>query len=442
MSNILLVGIIILSLGRYIGIKGTKEISVSIIIIINMLLLLLLKDLGKESGITRIKEWVNIGQIREELTISKGYEIILMYKLIIIISSVVIIYSYWYQEEEPMIIRFIGLLWIFSCSMLKLVTSSSYLDMYIGWELVGITSSLLINYWYGNENSRKSGIKALIYNKIGDISILSMITIMIIGINNTRYINIKNINKEEINMIIILIIIGVIAKSSQFFLYNWLGDAMAGPTPVSALLHAATMVTAGIYILIRTIKNMEEIEILKEIKIIIEILGLMTIIIGGIIGINEYDIKKIIAYSTASQLAYMYIGTLIVDPMIGLYHLITHGYFKALLFLSAGIIIHKIVLEQDIRRYGILEKLPAMSLLILISSLSLSALPLLSGYNSKEEIIKGSIINTNISIYIILLIGSVLTVLYSLRLFKYTFMSFPSHTISIIQKEKGGNKES
>ena len=529
--------IIILLLGRKIGIKGIKIISIinmikiliiSIVYLIknmilpNKIIILLLNiplinkiyiisqskikeiiyptlnytqplpalqagnkglDIQRSRVGLKIGEWINIGQIEEKYKLEISKITIIMTTLIIIISFCVIIYSFWYLETDTHLNRFISYLLLFTTSMLILVNSSNMILLFLGWESVGITSYLLINYWYNNLNSNKSAIKAILYNKIGDISLLIFIFLLLLISPNTYFspsLLSNNINtyittfsifdREQIlnlinyydwfekikNFLLLTLLFAIMAKSSQFFLHPWLGDAMAGPTPVSALLHAATMVTAGIYLMIRLEflfnipkitfndslsalwadkiglemninldnENMES----NKIKIIYLIIGILTLFLGSLSSATQYDIKKIIAYSTASQLAYMFIANCINLSNISYFHLITHGFFKALLFLTAGIIIHNILnLEQDIRKYGSLNYfLPFSSLLLLLSSFSLSSLPFLSGFYSKELIIQSTIIYKNPILFILLSFGAFLTFFYSIRLFNYTFISFPN----------------
>ena len=538
--------IIILLLGRKIGIKGIKFISIinmikiliiSIVYLIknmilpNKIIILLINtplinkiflnfqskikeiidpilDYTQPEGLgiqrsrvgLKIGEWINIGQIEEKYKLEISKITIIMTTLIIIISFCVIIYSFWYLETDTHLNRFISYLLLFTTSMLILVNSSNMILLFLGWESVGITSYLLINYWYNNLNSNKSAIKAILYNKLGDISLLIFLFLLLLISPNTyfspsllsnninTYITTFSIfeypilsyqpirlvgvgyNQEEIlnlinyydwferikNYLLLTLLFAIMAKSSQFFLHPWLGDAMAGPTPVSALLHAATMVTAGIYLMIRLefLFNIPQItfndslsalwtdkiglemninlnnENIKsnKIKIIYLIIGILTLFLGSLSSTTQYDIKKIIAFSTASQLAYMFIANCINLSNISYFHLITHGFFKALLFLTAGIIIHNILnLEQDIRKYGSLNYfLPFSSLLLLLSSFSLSSLPFLSGFYSKELIIQSTIIYKNPILFILLSFGAFLTFFYSIRLFNYTFISFPN----------------
>ena len=266
-----------------------------------------------------------------------------MLYIITLITSIIIIYSTWYMEEDPHINRFLSFLLIFSVTMYILVSANNLFTLFLGWEGVGIMSYLLINYWYTIISANKSSIKAILFNKIGDISIYILLALILLLNNNTELL----FNNSQSNTLInILILLAARAKSAQIFFHCWLGDAMAGPTPVSALLHAATMVTAGIILLLKLEPLLH-----KDFNQYIIYIGSLTILIGSISTINQYDIKKIIAFSTCSQLGYMFISIGLYSSNYGYFHLFTHGFFKALLFLCTGVIIHHLN-EQDIRKYG------------------------------------------------------------------------------------------
>lgn len=425
----------ILLFGRYIGEKGGEIISkISIMISMIIGIIILSRNIkNNEEIIIRIFEWINIGMMKIGVNMIIDKYTILMIFLITTITFVVITYSTWYMKDDPHKNRFLSIILMFAVTMLLFVSSSNLLIMFIGWEGVGIMSFLLINFWYYSLNSNKSAIKAILYNKLGDIGLLIAISLIIIISYNSSLTNIifigENINNKEKEIILFLIlivfIIAAMAKSAQFFFHPWLGDAMAGPTPVSALLHAATMVTAGVYLLIR-IEGL--IKISETIRIIIIIIGLFTIIIGGLSSINQYDIKKIIAYSTCSQLGYMFLTNGLLIPSIGFFHLLTHGFFKAMLFITAGIIIHNNKNEQDIRKYGsFVLRYPLSFFLFLLGSFSILSFPFLSGFYSKEAIIFSSLApQYPIYIYIIMIIGGLITSIYSYKLIYYTYYSKPN----------------
>lgn len=419
----------IFSFGRYLGQKGA--VYLSIISILSSMILgwnLLIKYLqGNDEIFVRVYDWINNGMIDISINLLLDKYSIFMVMLITTITFVVITYSSWYMSEDPHKNRFLAILLMFAVTMLILVTTSNFFVMFVGWEGVGIMSYLLINFWYNSINSNKSAIKAVLYNKIGDIGFLLGISLLFLISSNTNIQNMvylgEGINNNEILLfLIIFFLFAAVAKSAQIFLHPWLGDAMAGPTPVSALLHAATMVTAGVFLLFRLESLLYISPLMRNVIIII---GILTIIFGGISSINQNDIKKIIAYSTCSQLGYMFLTNGLLLPSLGLFHLLTHGFFKALLFLTAGIIIHNFHHEQDIRKFGsLIFSYPISFFFFLLGSLSILSFPFLSGFYSKEAIIESSLApQYPIYIYILMVIGGMLTSIYSVKLIYYTFLT-------------------
>ena len=407
--------IILTLMGRKIGKKGSIKINkilniILIIITINIMYEIIYK--GSNVSIN-ILNWLNIGSIK--ITYSIIYDNINIYIvfLIVLIYTIVSTYSTWYMNEESGLIRFLGYLNIFSLNMLILVLSKNIVILIIGWEWVGLTSYLLINYWYTRIQANKASIKAILYNKVGDIGLIIGVSMLLTYKGLYDFNNTYIIESKIIDIIIIGIIIGSVAKSAQIGLHSWLGDAMEGATPVSALLHAATMVTAGIFLILRvlpiSIYN-------KYIYYIIIIIGILTVILGGISSIYQNDIKKVIAFSTLSQLGYMYYSAGIGEYENSYYHLIIHGFFKALLFLTAGIIIHHYSNEQDFRKIkSNIFNSPITYTLMLTGTLAIISWPYYSGYYSKDQIIEYSYIS-NIFTYILGLIGALITVIYSFRL--------------------------
>lgn len=289
--------------------------------------------------------------------------------------------------------------------------------------MVGIVSYLLINFWYNRVQANKSAIKAILFNKVGDIFYILFLMLLIFNYNIIyKFDNIYLYNINNMNILLIGVIVAAVAKSAQIGLHNWLGDAMEGPTPVSALLHAATMVTAGIFLLYRIIPiNLCYYNIYN----IMSYIGVLTIILGGLISIFQNDIKKIIAYSTCSQLGYMFYVNSLGLINNSYYHLIIHGFFKALLFLSAGILIHSYNNNQDLRKYGgIIYFSPYLYITFLIGVLSLISWPFFSGFYSKDLILIQSYLS-NYFTYIIVNIGVILTNLYSIRMIYLIFYNKP-----------------
>lgn len=451
-STPLISGFTILSIGRYLGKKGSVFISIISILISQLISFNILIDYLRNNTISRynLGKWFEIGVYNTNIEFIFDKHSIIMINLISIIALIVIIYSVWYMENDAHITRFLSKLLIFSVTMFILVTSNNFILLFAGWETVGVMSYLLINFWYNSLNSNKSAFKAILYNKIGDIGFILGITLLINLYSNSNIKNLliidNNLPQSFIDLLLFFFIIAAIAKSAQIFLHCWLGDAMAGPTPVSALLHAATMVTAGVFLLVRLSSNYF-LEISPINQNLIIIIGALTILFGGLSSLGQYDIKKLIAFSTCSQIGYMFINngfnnqyssvyytifnsTGLADS--SLFHLFTHGFFKALLFLSAGILIHNFNNDQDIRKYGsFIFKFPITYMFFVIGSLSIISFPFLSGFYSKENIINNSLLPfNNFYISVFLIFGALLTNLYSFKLLFSSFFAYnnsPKH---------------
>ncbi len=365
--------------------------------------------------------------------------------MLIVIMSISLcahIYSVSYMDQDPHQIRFMSYLSLFTFFMLILVTSSNLIQLFIGWEGVGICSYLLINFWYTRVGANKSSIMAVFTNKISDIFLLVAFG-LIFKIFKTLDFNIifsiLSINYTNDYLFDLLyyagffIIMGAVGKSAQIGLHFWLPEAMEGPTPVSSLIHAATMVTAGVFLIVRCSFLMENIPLLL---IWISFFGSLTIFFGSTVGLFQYDIKKIIAYSTCSQLGYMFLSCGLSSYYNSMFHLINHAFFKALLFLTAGYIIHSLSSEQDFRKMGgLLKKLPLSAIMILIGSFSLMGFPYTSGFYSKEKILElfhnKLIYNFDFLKYIkffyffqfLAMFSVILTICYSIKMYVYIFLN-------------------
>jgi NADH-ubiquinone oxidoreductase chain 5 len=412
--------------------------------------------------------WIITGLL--EINWAFYYDSLTVTMLIVIlsISACAHIYSIEYMLSDPHQIKFMSYLSLFTFFMLLLVTSSNFIILFVGWEGVGICSYLLINFWHTRVGANKSAIMAMFVNKIGDISLLlsfsliyflvytfdfSIFFLSLSSIMNTAHIfwrysrlvnttltsaidnNTLYISDDTLFLLClvgIFFIIGAVGKSAQVGLHTWLPEAMEGPTPVSSLIHAATMVTAGIFLIIRT--NIL-FQMLGNLSIIIIALGSITAFMGSTIGIFQADIKKIIAYSTCSQLGYMFLACGLTGYEFSIYHLTNHAFFKALLFLVAGYIIHAINNEQDIRKMGgLLSILPFAYIGLTIGSLSLLGFPFFSGFYSKEKIIELFYSFHNYNILNVYSINSIIffqmlaniavtfTVLYSIKVLVYVFL--------------------
>lgn len=363
--------------------------------------------------------------------------------LVTSISLLVHIFSINYMAYDPHIQRFMSYLSLFTFFMIVLVTSENLIQIFIGWEGVGLCSYLLINFWFGRIQANKSAVKAVLVNKIGDIALLLAIVYLwaYCSVNNFTSIFALNefvIGKTSLIYINLLILIGVIGKSAQIGLHMWLPDAMEGPTPVSALIHAATMVTAGVFLIIRLSPLMEN---TPFVSMVIILTGGLTAFISASVALTQNDLKKVIAYSTCSQLGYMILISGFSFYQISISHLINHGFFKALLFLSAGSIIHSLSDEQDFRKAGnVIYYNPITYISMLIGSLSLMGLPFITGFYSKDLILEVITQSHKYSFALTLAyFAALFTSIYSMRLTYYSFFSYPQYNIKKIKVLGEGN---
>lgn len=372
-----------------------------------------------------------------------------MLVVVLTISTVVHIYSISYMAHDPHINRFMSYLSLFTFFMIVLVTANNYIQMFVGWEGVGLCSYLLINFWYTRIQANKAAIKAMLVNRVGDINIIFAIVTIFYVFKSVDYstvfalaynyvnstINIFNFDISVLDLICIFIFIGAVGKSAQVGLHVWLPDAMEGPTPVSALIHAATMVTAGVFVICRSSFIFEY---APTALIIVTIVGAITAFYSASIGLVQNDLKKVIAYSTCSQLGYMVFACGISGYNVSMYHLANHAFFKALLFLSAGSVIHSMHDEQDMRKMGgLLKILPFTYAMFLIGSFALLGVPFLSGYYSKDLILELSFATYSVSghfAYILGTLAAFFTAFYSVRLLILTFITKTNAYKQVINK--------
>lgn len=344
--------------------------------------------------------------------------------LITSVSALVHIYSTGYMSDDPHIPRFMSYLSLFTFLMIVLVTSDNYVQLFIGWEGVGLCSYLLINFWLTRIKANKAAIKAMIVNRVGDIGLLLAMFLIIKEFGTLEYSTLSGVSGDgkDLTVICLLLFFGAVGKSAQLGLHTWLPDAMEGPTPVSALIHAATMVTAGVFLIIRSGPLFESSSLVLT---IVTFIGALTAFFAATIGVAQNDLKKVIAYSTCSQLGYMVMACGVSNYSASLFHLLNHGFFKALLFLSAGSVIHAVNGEQDIRKMGaLIRSIPLTYAMILIGSLSLMGFPYLSGFYSKDLILE----LTYGKYYIVFAfwlgsLSALLTAFYSVRLIYLTFIT-------------------
>ena len=357
------------------------------------------------------------------------------------ISFLVHLYSTEYMSHDPHLPRFMSYLSLFTFFMLILVTADNFIQMFVGWEGVGLCSYLLINFWFTRIQANKAAIKAMFMNRIGDVGLALGVFCIFVTFGSVDYssvfalapyyisdtINFLNIDFGLLNLVGVLLFVGAVGKSAQLGLHTWLPDAMEGPTPVSALIHAATMVTAGVFLLARCSPLLEY---APGALSIVTVVGAMTAFFAASTGLLQNDMKKVIAYSTCSQLGYMIFACGLSNYHIGVFHLANHAFFKALLFLGAGCVIHAVGDEQDMRKMGGLSKImPFTYAMMLIGSLSLMGFPFLTGFYSKDVILEvayGKYSTPGHFAYLLGTLAAFLTAFYSMRLLYLTFLSKPN----------------
>jgi len=370
-------------------------------------------------------DFINIEQLNVQFAFQVDQLSSLFLLIITGIGFLIHLYStaYMHEEKPEHFARYFAYLNLFVFSMLLLVMGANFVIMFIGWEGVGLCSYLLIGFWFKNNNYNYAAKKAFVMNRIGDLGFLLAIFWIIAKLGTSNYAdifaNVKSFTPAELTGITMLLFVGAMGKSAQIPLYTWLPDAMAGPTPVSALIHAATMVTAGIYMIARS--NIMY-TIAPYTHTIVAIVGLATAIFAATIALKQNDIKKVLAYSTVSQLGYMFLGLGVGAYTGAVFHVMTHAFFKALLFLGAGSVIHAMHHEQDIRKMGGLKKhMPITHITFLLGCLAIAGVPPFSGFFSKDEILVGAY-NENPLYYYIGLAGALMTAFYMFRLYALTFL--------------------
>lgn len=330
--------------------------------------------------------------------------------------------AYMHEEEPHHFARYFSYLNLFVFSMLLLVMGANYVIMFIGWEGVGLCSYLLIGYWFKNTNYTAAAKKAFIMNRIGDMGFLLAVFYILQKVGSANYATVfafDGFSSTDVTTICILLFVGAMGKSAQLPLYTWLPDAMAGPTPVSALIHAATMVTAGIYMIARSNVLYSASEIAQH---LVAIVGLATALFSATIALKQNDIKKVLAYSTVSQLGYMFLGLGVGAYTGAVFHVMTHAFFKALLFLGAGSVIHAMHHEQDIRNMGGLKKhLPITHITFLLGCIAIAGVPPFSGFFSKDEILAAAYAHNPIY-WGLGVAGAAMTAFYMFRLYATTFL--------------------
>jgi len=424
--------------GKRIGDKNSQILTSTLTTISGILsLIIFYKVLFQDYSSNKIMfHWISSGDFNVNWSINIDALTAVMLVVVSLISSIIHFYSIGYMNHDAHKPRFMAYLSLFTFAMFTLVTADNFLQLFFGWEGVGLCSYLLIGFWYKKPSANAAAIKAFVVNRVGDFGFAIGIFLIFFFYGTANYnevflltpelvetqINFLGIECNLITLICIMLFIGSMGKSAQIFLHTWLPDAMEGPTPVSALIHAATMVTAGVFLVVRCSPLFEYSQVALN---FVTIVGMATAFFAATVALVQNDIKKIIAYSTCSQLGYMFIAAGIGAYHVAMFHLFTHAFFKALLFLGSGCVIHSFREEQDIRFMGgVWKKIPYTYFLMIIGTLALTGFPFLSGYYSKDAIIEFSYLKGNSVGYYAAVVGiftALLTGMYSWRLIFKTF---------------------
>lgn len=424
--------------GKLIGDRSSEIITSLFVVISASLSLFIFYNVISnqyESNIV-LATWINSGSLNVNWSIKIDALSSVMLVVVTLVSALVHIYSIGYMSNDPHKPRFMAFLSLFTFAMLTLVTSDNFLQLFFGWEGVGLCSYFLIGFWFKRETANAAAIKAFVVNRVGDFGFALGIFLIFYLFGTVNYSEVfalipQIIDKElfflgiqikAIDLICILLFIGAMGKSAQIFLHTWLPDAMEGPTPVSALIHAATMVTAGVFLVVRCSPIFEYSPVTLN---IITVVGMTTAFFAATVALVQNDIKKIIAYSTCSQLGYMFFAAGVGAYNVAMFHLFTHAFFKALLFLGSGSIIHSFKDEQNINEMGaVYKKLPYTWILMIIGTLALTGFPFLSGFYSKDAIIEFAYLKGSTTGYYAAGVGiltALFTSIYSWRLIFKTF---------------------
>jgi NADH-quinone oxidoreductase subunit L len=433
-----LVGSLISGLfGRQLGDRGAQAVSVIAMLIAAVcgvaaglrLLTFLVPD-----GLVPVVDWLHVGDFQADWALRYDSLSAVMVMMVTVVSTLIHIYSIGYMHGDRSVPRFFAYLSLFTFSMLMLVTANDLLQLFFGWEGVGLVSYLLIGFWYDKPSANDAAIKAFVMNRIGDLGFALGIALIFFLFGSIRFdvifaavpaqshaaYHLFGTNLNAMDVIGILLFIGAMGKSAQLGLHPWLADAMEGPTPVSALIHAATMVTAGVFLVVRMSPLLEYAPVALA---VIGIIGGTTAVFAATIGCAQTDIKRVIAYSTCSQLGYMFVAASVGAYQASMFHLIMHAFFKALLFLTAGSVIHAMSGEQDMRKMGGLARLiPFTYAMMWIGSLALAGIPPLSGFFSKDAIISAALLGRGGGYACICVeFATFLTAFYTWRLIFMTF---------------------
>ncbi len=431
--------------------KKAEYISTIFLFLAGLISIYIYINIETFAGNFIVYNWINFAKVNLNFSIFLDPLTSIMFCVVTIVSSVVHMFSIGYMHEDKLRARFFCYLSLFTFAMLILVSADNFIQLFLGWEGVGLCSYLLVGYYFHKPSANNAAIKAFLVNRVGDFGYLIAIALIYKYFNSLNFQEVfSNASALEnknllflgcefslITCICMFLFMAAVGKSAQIGLHVWLPDAMEGPTPVSALIHAATMVTAGVFLVVRCSPIFEYSQFTLN---VITYVGLITSLFAASVALLQNDIKKVIAYSTCSQLGYMFFACGISAYSLAMFHLVTHAFFKALLFLGAGCVIHCLHHEQDCNRMGgLYKKLPITFTFVIIGSIALMGVPPFAGYFSKDLILEYalSIHSLNgINIYILGCLGAFLTSVYSTRLIYLTFLNKTNIKIDIFNKIK------
>ncbi len=424
--------------GHWLGARGAQIVTSSLLVVSALLSFVALVSvgLGGETARVQVLTFINSGGFEADWRLRIDTLTAVMLVVVTSVSALVHIYSIGYMSHDPHQPRFFAYLWLFTFAMLMLVTADNFVQLFFGWEGVGLASYLLIGFWYQRPSANAAAIKAFVVNRVGDFGLILGIATLFLTVGSvdfdTVFKAIPEIADDTFHFLgydvpivttaCLLLFMGAMGKSAQFFLHTWLPDAMEGPTPVSALIHAATMVTAGVFLLARMSPVFE---FSPYALTVVTVIGATTAFFAATVGLVQNDIKRVIAYSTCSQLGYMFVAIGVGAYEVAMFHLFTHAFFKALLFLGSGSVIHAMSDEQDMRKMGGLYKMiPITWLMMVIGTLALTGFPFTAGYYSKDAVIEAAFAGHNAAhmyAFALTVAAALLTSFYSWRLIFMTF---------------------
>ncbi|MFN3935897.1 MAG: NADH-quinone oxidoreductase subunit L [Parvibaculum sp.] len=434
-----LIGFLIAGIfGRWIGVRGAQLVTSGLLVVSAVLSVIALISVGLHGETERVQvlTWIDSGSFEADWRLRIDTLTAVMLVVVTSVSALVHIYSIGYMSHDPHQPRFFAYLSLFTFAMLMLVTADNFVQLFFGWEGVGLASYLLIGFWYQRPSANAAAIKAFVVNRVGDFGLILGIATLFLTIGSVEFdtvfaaipemadktFHFLGYDVPVVTTACLLLFMGAMGKSAQFLLHTWLPDAMEGPTPVSALIHAATMVTAGVFLLARLSPIFEFSAVALT---VVTVIGAITAFFAATVGLVQNDIKRVIAYSTCSQLGFMFVAIGVGAYEIAMFHLFTHAFFKALLFLGSGSVIHAMSDEQDMRKMGGLFKMiPVTWVMMVIGTLALTGFPFTAGYYSKDAIIEAAYAGHNAAhmfAFTLTVTAALFTSFYSWRLIFMTF---------------------